>query len=197
MSVHHSFKSGFTLSELLIALALLGLIASFTIPKVLNSTTGQVDKAKWKESIAVIQEVSYNAYSQGLTDGFGADSIDFLRTGVNASNWCNPVMSSPCWDSTATPEVDGGNADMQIGFLMPNGAVAYGLDTGPTVIGDAVLVEIVIDINGPEGPNLEGTDEMVLVANFGTGASNGVAPGVVRPPDYRPASASLFLEVFN
>jgi prepilin-type N-terminal cleavage/methylation domain-containing protein len=47
MSIIHI--KGFTLAELLIALALLGIIASFTIPKVLESSTNAKYKAMAKE----------------------------------------------------------------------------------------------------------------------------------------------------
>lgn len=53
--------SGFTLAELLISLAILGVIATFTIPKVLNSQQNAEFKAKGKEAASIISGV-FQAY---------------------------------------------------------------------------------------------------------------------------------------
>lgn len=52
---------GFTLAELLIALAILGVIATFTIPKVLNGQKNVQNMAIAKEMVAAISE-AYQAY---------------------------------------------------------------------------------------------------------------------------------------
>lgn len=55
------YGQGFTLSELLISLALLGVIATFTIPKVLVAQQNASYKAKAKEAAATIT-AAYDAY---------------------------------------------------------------------------------------------------------------------------------------
>jgi prepilin-type N-terminal cleavage/methylation domain-containing protein len=54
--------TGFTLAELLIALAILGVIATFTIPKVLQSQQDTKYKAIAKESVATFAQ-AYQAYA--------------------------------------------------------------------------------------------------------------------------------------
>ena len=54
-------QSAFTLAELLIALAILGVIATFTIPKILDSGTSAEFNAKAKEFAATLSG-SYQAY---------------------------------------------------------------------------------------------------------------------------------------
>ncbi|MCE3236123.1 MAG: hypothetical protein K0Q50_2303 [Vampirovibrio sp.] len=53
--------SGFTLAELLIALAVLGVIATFTIPKILHSSQNEQYKAVTKEASAAIA-AAYQTY---------------------------------------------------------------------------------------------------------------------------------------
>ena len=76
---------GFTLSELLIALAILGLIATFTIPKVLNSVGERGNITAAKEAISVIS----SAYDGLRADGNG--SVGANTTGVAILNRLNFV----------------------------------------------------------------------------------------------------------
>ena len=69
-------KSGFTLSELLIALAILGLIATFTIPKVLNSTDTASKQAVFKETLGMLSEIQYEAVQTGQFNN------DFFRSKI-------------------------------------------------------------------------------------------------------------------
>ena len=56
-------KAGFTLAELLIALAILGVIATFTIPKILYSSQNSQYNAIAKESAAAVSG-AYQLYQQ-------------------------------------------------------------------------------------------------------------------------------------
>lgn len=58
--VYNHHKHGFTLAELLIALAILGVIATFTIPKVLQAQQSHKHNAIAKQAIAAM----VNAYDQ-------------------------------------------------------------------------------------------------------------------------------------
>lgn len=64
-AVKTGFK-GFTLSELLVALAILGVIATFTIPKVLQSQQDNSKKAIAKEAAAMVSE-AFVLYKQENT----------------------------------------------------------------------------------------------------------------------------------
>jgi prepilin-type N-terminal cleavage/methylation domain-containing protein len=54
-------NKGFTLSELLIALSMLGLIAAFAVPKVLTAVSDHATRATGKEAISMIQ-AAYDSY---------------------------------------------------------------------------------------------------------------------------------------
>src|SRR5690349_7432884 len=54
-------ESGFTLAELLISLAILGVIATFTIPKILQAQQNQQYNAVAKEAAGTITQ-AYQAY---------------------------------------------------------------------------------------------------------------------------------------
>ena len=56
-------QRGFTLAELLIALGILGVIATFTIPKVLQTNQNAQWQATGKEAIAMISGACMRAKS--------------------------------------------------------------------------------------------------------------------------------------
>jgi Tfp pilus assembly protein FimT len=56
------WQVGFTLAELFIALGILGMIATFTIPKVLQTQQGNQYRSAAKETAAMVSE-AYAAYS--------------------------------------------------------------------------------------------------------------------------------------
>ncbi len=64
---------GFTLAELLSALAILGVIATFTIPKVLNASTNGQFNATAKEAAGMLTE-AYGAYRLENSDPSGTMS---------------------------------------------------------------------------------------------------------------------------
>lgn len=79
-----SLKSspGFTLAELLIALVILGVIATFTIPKILQAQQNQKYNAIAKETIAVVQ-AAYNNYKLTNTVDANTRPIDYLPNAIN------------------------------------------------------------------------------------------------------------------
>ncbi len=76
---------GFTLAELLIALSILGLIATFTIPKILANQQNQKFNAMAKEAAGAIA-AAYQAYqiTPGVTTSMFAN--DLLKNSINYSS---------------------------------------------------------------------------------------------------------------
>ncbi len=66
---------GFTLAELLSALAILGVIATFTIPKVLNASQNGQFKSGYKEFASMVSG-AYSAYSLNNTPSTATDVGD-------------------------------------------------------------------------------------------------------------------------
>lgn len=77
-------QQGFTLAELLIALAILGVIATFTIPKVLNSSRNEQWNSATKEAAATLSG-AFQAYQLNNTIN-GNETPAMLTSFINYVN---------------------------------------------------------------------------------------------------------------
>lgn len=111
-------KVGFTLAELLIALAILGVIATFTIPKLLDSSDDSRCRAVAKEAIAMVSG-AYRTYKMNNTP---SASTSF----GNLTAYMNYVAT----DTTTTFDDTGGGPGTQTCanwycLKLHNGALLY------------------------------------------------------------------------
>jgi prepilin-type N-terminal cleavage/methylation domain-containing protein len=108
MKHHATSTKGFTLSELLIALAILGLIATFTIPKVLTSVGEKGNLNVAKETLSSITS-AYDVI-RSENNGYGAttisgrnilDRMNFVELFATAGDAGSP-RASTCVTGTTT-----------------------------------------------------------------------------------------------
>jgi prepilin-type N-terminal cleavage/methylation domain-containing protein len=134
---------GFTLSELLVSIAVLGFIATFTIPKVLQGFTTQREKAVLKETYASVTSLLVEATQTTTVNGSVASEWFEKRLQyVALCPWNQPA--------TLTCPILGGSIDNWVSRLMlPNGAVVSLPSNGPS--GD--MINFAIDFNGKAPPN--------------------------------------------
>lgn len=147
---------GFTLSELLIALAVLGVIATFTIPKVLQSQ----------------QDSKYNTIAKEAASAV-SDAYNSLRLAGKASTSSQmqdltPYLNYVKVDSTTIIDnipgiVDASCADANRQCLvLHNGAyLRYGTGASHTFTGDGGLIWFYIDPDGKRSGTSNGTGKSV------------------------------------
>ena len=105
-STHPSLPA-FTLSELLIALAILGIIASFTIPKVLESANSSKHSAAAKEAAAMISG-AFSTYkleasvSSTTTAGVLTSYMNFVTTDTDNNNSSVPAGQAAIGNCSST-----------------------------------------------------------------------------------------------
>lgn len=143
---------GFTLAELLIALAILGVIATFSIPKILAAQDSQKKKALFRETVGAISGMVAN----GVTDGtLTKNTVNktYLPSYLNAVKICDTNASTQgCWTNTGWV-----GEETEAGVVLHNGVVIAGLRS--TTAGSDYLL---IDWNGSTGPNIEGDDRLFI-----------------------------------
>jgi prepilin-type N-terminal cleavage/methylation domain-containing protein len=186
-------NKGFTLSELLIALAILGIIATFAIPKVLQSQQDSKKKAIFRETLAALSDATYMGTVTHELDSAttGATMRAYYSKRLNYVKACTASITEGCFATT-----DVASCQDTSGYLLHNGA---GLDEfeGPTLEpGGGIWRGLCVDWNGTQGPNLRGDDVMRIVIYYGTGPSLGNAAGTVKP-NTNAQDTTLFNWVFS
>jgi prepilin-type N-terminal cleavage/methylation domain-containing protein len=196
----NKFK-GFTLVEVLLVVAIVGIISAITIPSIITKYQKKVVETKLKEDYAIFQQV----IRSNLADGVSMDmtvvdgSTQILKTFVNTyfahymkiSKIC--VEKAGCWQSKTQ------NKDLKNNKL-PNGWDRGGIGIGSGIItlrldnGTNLCIDgwgggdirrrfgvdttsnsgltIYIDANGDSGPNRIGKDIYVLTYT----SDNGILP---------------------
>jgi prepilin-type N-terminal cleavage/methylation domain-containing protein len=157
--MHHATRKsrqrrfGFTLSELLIALAILGVIASLAIPSVIKNIDEAQNEAKFKEAIALLEQIGNEAYMEGV---YGRVRWHYFIDRANVIKACsNNGLTEGC---TANIAANSGDEAKQRAFVLANGVVVGGIDSATGYNQFFEGESWFIDINGTEGPNTYGQD---------------------------------------
>ncbi len=187
--------AGFTLAELLIALALLGVIAAFTIPKVLQTSGVQEATAKTVEAIATLEQAFYILRLQNAVDPekdlYGnlnpiLNSIAGSPEAADAAN--GPYGGSEFQGQNGTPHPCTSSAlsGKKGWIVLPSGVVISGLAENelltepPQNNGTQPNVNVCFDYNGAKPPNRVGSD--VFVGTFNQWGDFDVGQGTAFTP---------------
>lgn len=186
------FHKAFTLAELLIALAILGVIATFTIPKVLSSQQNGQYNAIAKESAAAISQ-AYQTYAlqNAITSGFSLADLD---------SYLNYVSLDPTSKIDSYPSDTFRDCTAMKCYRMANGSV-IGLDDGQTLgaTDDLAVTYFFVDPDGQYSNTTGGPGKSVVFFMYKNGritSHGGLTPdshdvwGIVYPgpdPDKDPS----------
>ncbi len=165
-------KKGFTLSEVLITVVVIGIVAAMTIPTLMNDYHYKTYSAKIKKSVYefssavdmfITEEGKTSLASTYLFDSGGLDK--FMQNGFNVVQTCSS-SSNDCFASSYS-SINGSKANFTCSgssyTLSDGSAVCVTLDTS------AKSATLNIDINSTESPNMGGRDMFSFTVD-----SNGV-----------------------
>ena len=137
-------RNAFTLAEVLIALVIIGVIASMTIPTLLNNTNSQEYRTALKKSVAVVnQAVTLHYALEGKTVADYATAAD-LRDSLFAKR-LNVVSTG-----VTTAYKGAGTAT-----VVTADGIAYSFQVASACddSGQTVCYNVFIDVNGDKKPN--------------------------------------------
>jgi prepilin-type N-terminal cleavage/methylation domain-containing protein len=149
VTVFSKFKKpikGFTLSELLISLGVLGLIAALAIPSVWASLKESQDRALLRTAIRTLSEASSRLANEPPT-----------LTAPNNTTW---HVFDTALNSADDNFVAVGSPDNS--FTMPGGGVLSGFNNNVALGAETII----LDVNGTVGPNRVGRDQLGLTVCF-------------------------------
>lgn len=164
--------SAFTLTELLIALAILGALAGMAIPSLMEGLQKKQLTLQLKNTIAGIQQIAHNQMIAKNTKDLTLTDFNSPEKLLSEKNF--PIVKScekaaDCWtesykkisgNTASTRYLEGDNRSI----ILKNGAIiSYGLSNSatkglPSDSDDRDIGIFRIDINGIDKPNMIGRD---------------------------------------
>ena len=191
-------KKGFTLAEVLITLVIIGIIASMTIPSVINAQHDKEILARLKKSYSILSQTLMTSQAfNGSYTGWGLQDNSNNSSKHTYDNYISPYIKSMkrcineagCWTSertkafdgrtTATGAFDSGMGQNNVTFVLADGSIVsmdiYGNDAesvfGVTENLVYPTLTFAVDINGDKGPNKLGQDVFMFILT-----TNGLVP---------------------
>jgi prepilin-type N-terminal cleavage/methylation domain-containing protein len=184
--------AAFTLAELLIALVILGLVATFTIPKLLTVVGNNQNKAVLKEAYSTLSHLIATGINNGAIKTTASNDGAYILNNINYVKRCpTNATTEGCINGLASGIVASGfgNESLRPAVVLSNGAVIYGLDNSSSNWWGMNF--IVIDANGTDLPNTLGQDALFLVACYKGpptgGCTTGYSPIIGKPGMLLPA----------
>ncbi len=192
---------GFTLSEVLITLVIVGVIAAMTIPGIIQSTQEQEYVTSLKKASSILNSaISMIKANEGISpDEWGLVPprdmllIDKLLPYLNYVKVCKSGENCHKNDVFTKSKLRMSNpfSDRPV-VVLTDGMIIGGITTSPTNIKIAgnerkELAEFIVDVNGDRGPNRFGVDNFVFIlTNDGIIPTGGnfIGPPTVWPYDF-------------
>ena len=200
-----SIRNAFTLAEVLITLAIIGVVAAMTIPTLISDFQEKVTVTKLQKvysalknafDLARIEHGNFSSWSwtHVPTDN-GARTKYFWETyilpNLKVSKTCFP-LTTECFPYDEVETLDGStyySSEKHGGFVLSDGTMVHSWAGGDPEYGAHVW--IVVDINGSNKPNIIGNDIFYMLfrispmdVEYGTTDENGnfQASGTYREP---------------
>ena len=178
---HKPFRLGFTLSELLVSLGVLGLIAGLTIPSVINSVNKARQKSMAKEALQVITDITSAMVMNGDADTITSWNIrgdngptnitGYLTSKLNAKQCImSDITSAGCtmgWDGLP-PNSSSNQHNAR--WILPNGVKIQSNDHWHGFGGGWRRMGWLIDVNPYNNSMVYSgntADTMLLICNSG------------------------------
>jgi len=195
--------SAFTLAEVLITLAIIGIVSAMIIPTLINNIQDQVYKVAYKKAFSVASQVWVRAvnddkivYRSGWLDATAkVTNFKAFKSYFQIIKDCNNSNNSECWasgegywGSNTLPASDA------LAFTDASG-MSWSLADNTSETGN----DLMVDTNGPKKPNKYGQDRFSFMpATHGEGDSALTTAGIPGKiiqwmPDYTSYNATFCL----
>ncbi|MBE7712901.1 MAG: type II secretion system protein [Cyanobacteria bacterium SIG26] len=170
-------KKAFTLTELLMAMVIVGTVAALTIPVIVKEINKEMYTTKLRGLISSVEYAIIDQMSEGKTKdlsltAFGDAGTLFSSAKFDTAKVCNETNVAQCWNTTSKYRglSDSATADWVPGvaFAKLKNGIMLGAENVSeddlkviyegTPREDAAIIKICADLNGVEAPNIAGRD---------------------------------------
>ena len=152
-------KNGFTLAEVLITLAIIGVVATLTLPALMSNTREQQAITGFRKAMNTLNEIvqmntavnGFNFSNIDTIDGPGVRPV--LNNGIMEQSVWAMLVSNAQVDVTAsvTGGITGGCGGMQQAFFRDGTVLCYAQTV--TAGNPNAVIDAVVDTNGKKAPN--------------------------------------------
>lgn len=166
-------KKAFTLTELLVALGIVGAIAALSIPSLMNSINKKIYATQLKSFVGSVQQLAVDQMLANKTKDL--ELTDFKSTDILTSGGFDVAQAcaagnTDCWKTTTYKTIDdpanaNKNRVQYASVRLKNGmTVMYRYSPSGTKINagtpkeDYSIGEFLVDLNGDDAPNMYGRD---------------------------------------
>ncbi len=165
-------KKGFTLSELLLSLAIIGVVATLTVPVLMNNVYNKTFANQVKNMSATIEQLAQDELiahrTRDLSDTDFSDSTKLLSDNhFSIAKTCTADnAATKCWKISASgkEKITYKNLNKQVitfgcaeTIILKNGVILMSNPSAATTYPNFVT-KIFIDVNGNDKPNIAGRD---------------------------------------
>ena len=140
-------KRGFTLAEVLVTLAVIGVVAALTIPTLIGSTQEKQAKTSIKKTLSVLNQALTMSIAE---DGNGANSVETANATLLKNLFANYMSTLNDDDTTNSITTSDG---MIYSFSKPGTTCPAATDHDATIGTDCIIE---VDINGNSGSEVPG-----------------------------------------
>lgn len=168
-------KYAFTLAEVLITLAIIGIVAAMTLPTLMNRIQDQQYKTAYKKAYSAMSQAFQRAVSdQNIVPLTGPGSALGFETNFSAiksyfsiAQECDASNLSVCWASGDTWR----NESSNVPSFIDKSGMAWRLRAPEASLVSPVIL---VDINGNKAPNKYGQDRFPILFASATATAWGV-----------------------
>lgn len=181
-------RKAFTLSEVLLVLALISVVSALTIPTLINNTGNKQQTITWKKEFSVLSQAANlvmkdnggNLQRLCTTDGDDDCVATAFSQYLKVLKVCpkGPAVAGNCWP-LSTKKADGtasGIDSTASGFILNDGSMVLMKNEKyancDMVAGKNICGYMWVDVNGFKNPNKIGTDIFFIDASI-----NSLSPG--------------------
>ncbi len=180
-------KDGFTLSEVLITLAIVGVLAVLVIPGLVKDTNNKAMMSLLQGTVSIFNNAVQNELtSVGTSDIKNTDAyndpVKFLKTRLEVRKECTGGTPNACYGKASEyRNLNGGNVGIwtNSGVLLANGVAIDILKNNINNFADQKYLPVGIDLNGSKEPNIAGVDRWIICIALKTDDNDGIHSGDV------------------